>query len=303
MSGTQRRGVSLVELLTAVAIIAVLIGLLLPAVQKVRGTAARISCSNNVKQISLVLHMYHDSLDQLPPAVRLGPSPDAMPFLSWRGRLLPFVEQETLWDDTRLAYRAYRTRQDPFFEATYLGREQVLRVFICPSDGRVSSVWEVTAFGLHVRTAMSSYLGVAGTDSGRRDGIFYLDSAVRLIDLLDGSSQTLMIGERPPSTDLFFGWWYVGAGQAQSGSADADLGVREINRSGRLYHGCDRGPYTFKPRDLQDHCAAFGYWSPHPGGANFAFADGSVRFLQYTADPIMPALATRAGGETAPSLD
>lgn len=71
-----------------------------------------------------------------------------------------------------------------------------------------------------------------------------------------------------------------------------------MNRTRGRYSYCQNGPYLFQPGDLRNNCDSFHFWSTHPGGANFAFADGSVRFLSYSADPIMPALATRSGGET-----
>ena len=84
----------------------------------------------------------------------------------------------------------------------------------------------------------------------------------------------------------------------QTGSGDAVLGVRAKNLGGYA-PGCETGPYSFRGGKLTDMCSAFGYWSLHTGGANFALADGSVRFLRYEADEIMPALATRNGGESA----
>jgi prepilin-type processing-associated H-X9-DG protein len=107
-----------------------------------------------------------------------------------------------------------------------------------------------------------------------------------------------MIGERPPSKSLWFGWWYAGVGQLGTGSLDAHLGVRELNRSHRSEDkACAPGPYTFAMSDSDDPCGHFRFWSDHPGGAHFAFADGSVRFLSYSAADALPALATRAGSE------
>jgi prepilin-type processing-associated H-X9-DG protein len=107
-------------------------------------------------------------------------------------------------------------------------------------------------------------------------------------------------GERPPSADFWYGWWYAGFGQAGTGSGDMLLGVRERNRGGYIYtYFCAPGPYSFSPGRFDNQCDLFHFWSPHPGGAHFLFGDGSARFLGYAADPILPALATRAGGEVA----
>lgn len=143
---------------------------------------------------------------------------------------------------------------------------------------------------------MTSYLGVAGLNTGRADGSLFLDSNLRLNDITDGTSSTLLVGERPPSTDFRYGWWYAGWGQNKDGEGDGVLGVRTFCRE--VSSGCPEGPYHFTAGRFDNQCDAFHFWSPHPGGANFAFADGSVRFLRYSADPIMPALPTRAGGET-----
>jgi prepilin-type processing-associated H-X9-DG protein len=147
-----------------------------------------------------------------------------------------------------------------------------------------------------LRVGLTNYLGVLGTNLFRNDGVLFEQSRIRLNDITDGTTNTLMIGERPPSPDQLFGWWYAGWGQDKSGSMDLTLGVRERS----VFPGlsmCPQGPFHFQAGDLKNSCDIFHFWSPHPGGAHFAFCDGSVRFLAYSADSIMPALATRAGGE------
>jgi prepilin-type processing-associated H-X9-DG protein len=147
--------------------------------------------------------------------------------------------------------------------------------------------------------AFTAYLGVEGEDQDEKNGVLYLDSAIRFEEITDGLSRTLMVGERPPSADGYFGWWYAGEGQQRDGSADMVLGVREIC-TGTHALGCRLGPHDFGPGQITNQCDAFHFWSPHlGGGANFLFADGSVHFLSYSAAPIMVALATRAGGEAA----
>jgi prepilin-type processing-associated H-X9-DG protein len=106
--------------------------------------------------------------------------------------------------------------------------------------------------------------------------------------------------KRPPSADFQFGWWYAGAGQRSRGMADLILSVREPNLQ-KIVSGskCGPGVYPFRAAaGFDDQCGIFHFWSPHSGGAHFAFVDGSVRFLSYSANDILPALATRAGGES-----
>jgi prepilin-type processing-associated H-X9-DG protein len=128
-------------------------------------------------------------------------------------------------------------------------------------------------------------------------GMLYSGSRTRIIDATDGSSNTLLVGERPPSADMVFGWWYSGSGQLLTGQADSHLGVQERNLFGALYHGCPRVGYSFQSRERSDPCLVFQFWSYHGDGAHFALTDGSVRILTFKAASVLPALSTRAGGE------
>jgi prepilin-type N-terminal cleavage/methylation domain-containing protein/prepilin-type processing-associated H-X9-DG protein len=299
-SPDRRRALTLIELLVVIGIIAILMGLLLPAVQRVRDAAARAKCQNNLHQLMLALHQHHDTLGALPPGHRSLRNPDRMPLSGWTLSILPFLEQESLLNQATMAYR---TQPIPF-RPPHPGLATVVRIFLCPADGRISFAQE--SLRTHTTAAFTSYLGVSGRDSiTARDGVLYQDSHTRLADISDGTSTTLMLGERPPSHDFQFGWWYAGVGQRLTGSADIVLGVREPNLQ-LITAGspCGPGNYPYMPASgFNDPCGMFHFWSPHPGGSHFAFADGSVRFLAYTADPVMPALATRAGGEAAPDLD
>lgn len=155
--------------------------------------------------------------------------------------------------------------------------------------------------GIQHTVALSSYLANAGTDLRTQDGVVYRGSRTNFLHVTDGSSNTILLGERPPSPDLIYGWWYAGTGLGGSGVLDFSLTAR--HRGGRpgypQYRRCPPGPYYFAPRRFDDPCGVFHYWSPHPGGANFGFCDGSARFLRYSADAVLPALSTRAGGEAA----
>jgi prepilin-type N-terminal cleavage/methylation domain-containing protein len=281
------RGFTLLELLVVIGILAVLVGLIVPAVQRVRDAAARTRCQNNLRQIGLALHQYHDSKGVLPPGVRAYGSD--YPYLSWLARILPFVEQDPVWKQAVAAYGIDPDfRDDPPHPFASL-----IALYGCPADPRSFQLGLATG-GFHV--AFTSYLGVEGRNQTRQDGCLYLNSSVRLTDITDGTSNTLLVGERPPSADGVFGWWYGGQGQSQDGSADMVLGVRE--RNVYLAGICPPGSAVFGPGRLTNQCDMLHFWSPHlGGGANFLIADGSVHFLSYSAAPLMPALATRGGGE------
>src|SRR5262249_7393719 len=127
------------------------------------------------------------------------------------------------------------------------------------------------------------------------DGVIYESSRTRVADITDGTSNTVLVGERPPSADLFWGWWAWGA-------FDSALGVRNTypvcgTAGGLPLILCLRlFPENYRPNDTRN-CDTHHFGSAHPGGGNWLFADGSVRFLPYRANAILPALATRSSGE------
>lgn len=131
-------------------------------------------------------------------------------------------------------------------------------------------------------------------------GALYFDSHVKLTDVTDGTSNTVAVGERTPSTDFWYDWWYAGESQVRSGSGDTVLGVREVRWPNAAYaQQCPAGPYSFRTGRLAEQCDLFHFWGLHSGGANFLLVDGGVRFFPYSADAVLPALATRSGGEPA----
>ncbi len=289
----SRRAFTLIELIVVIAIISVLMGLLLSAVQKVRESAARTRCINHLKQLALASHGYHDSTGRLPPGQSLTGDQGRFKFLGWQARLLPHLEQATLWREIE---DAFSTDPKPLQFWGHPPHERILAtpvgLFACPSDARTPGPASVAPF----RFALTSYVGVEGTDHVQRNGCLFQDSSVKFSDVTDGTSSTLLIAERPPASNYKFGWWYRGWGQNQTGSAEMLLGAREINTSVNF---CNEGPYSFQAGRIDRFCDVFHFWSLHAGGAHFAFADGSVRFLNYSASDIVPALATRSGGEAA----
>lgn len=295
----RRQAFTLLELLIVLAILAVLMGLILPAVQKARDAAARVSCANNLHQIGLAAHQYHDTMGSFPPGMRSYALKNPLhPLSSWLTALLPYVEQGNLWNATVTAYQQSRS---PFKNPPHVGLATVVPIFDCPADPRSRQVQFAPRDKFHV--ALTSYLGVEGQDLYSRDGVLFRDSTIRFADITDGSSNTLLAGERPASADLQFGWWYAGAGQRFSGSGEMVLGVREPNLMPVTKGSCPPGIYSFAPGRLDNQCDMFHFWSPHLGGTFFLFADGSAHFLSYAAAPLLPALASRAGGEPATVLD
>jgi prepilin-type N-terminal cleavage/methylation domain-containing protein len=298
-SAHYRYAFTLLELLVVLAILAVLMGLLLPAVQRVRDAAARIKCANNLHQIGLAAHQYHDTMGSLPPGMRPpGPTNPPYPYASWLTMLLPYLEQGNLWNATVTAYQQARS---PYKNSPHIGMATVVSTFACPADPRSDQVQFAPRDKFN--GALTSYLGVEGQDLYRQDGLLFRNSAIRFADISDGLSNPLLAGERPASADVQFGWWYAGAGQRYSGSAETVLGVREPNLMPVTKGSCPPGIYSYAPGRLDNQCDMFHFWSPHIGGAFFLFADGSTQFLSYDAAAILPALASRAGGEAVTLTD
>ncbi len=289
-SPSSRTAFTLIELVVVIAILAILIGLLLVAVQKVRMAADRGACANKVRQLGLALHTYHDQHRHFPPGVAHPWMPplyttliDPFQLLNWSGRLLPYLEQDARWKLIEQAYQIdFRQLKNP----PHTVRFDYLDIFVCPTEGRrIRRVGHLQGFGF------TSYIGVAGTFSVLEDGMLFLDSATRFADVLDGSSNTLLLGERPAYAPRSLGRWHGGWGYW--GLGDAYLGVRDGSQDQNL---CPEGA-PFAADRLDTPCSGYHFWSFHPGGANFLFVDGSVRFLSYSAAPLLPALATRAGRE------
>ncbi|HLW65260.1 MAG TPA: DUF1559 domain-containing protein [Gemmataceae bacterium] len=306
----RRTAFTLIELLVVISIIAILIGLLLPAVQKVRESAARTQCMNNLKQIGLALHNYHDINRCLPPGYSAtmpftdGTS-DTAPGWGWASFILPDIEQDNL-------YRQLNQNL-PVQKSAVIGT--MVKVYLCPSDIYPPSAFSLPdGFGNTIcLAAPSSYAAcVGGDESGTTDltgqGVFYRNSHTRLTDITDGTSNTIMIGERAWSNAN--GIW-----------AGAIPGA--VIRRGQFNPCQPNVPGAWYPaatlvlahahlnNALTDPDGSAGmddFSSRHMGGSNFVFADGSVRFLRsvssdnsdgnYTADGLnFQAMGTRAGGE------
>jgi len=242
------RAFTLIEVLVVISIVSILMGLLLAAVQNVRQAAARVKCQNNVKQIALALHNYHDAHRRFPPGHRSLIPPQPPVFTGWPLDILPYIEQQPL---QYTAQAAFRQTPNPFANPPHTGLATVVPTYICPSDDRVSRPQVGARSGYPV--AFTCYLGISGNDASTKDGVLYQNSRTQMTEIWDGTSNTLLLGERPPSADFQFGWWYAGVGLRFTGAADMILGVREQNLA-PFQQGCPPGRYPFMPGWFSRDC-------------------------------------------------
>jgi len=287
----KRCALSLTEVLVSIALLVLLVAILLPAVQRVRGAADKLRCANQLRQIGLALHHFHQDYGRLPPTkLPAYPSKDPHEMLMYWAILLPYVEQDPLWssivDACQLSPVAY---QNP----PHHGIAAKVRLYACPADERVPGpMLDING----IRATYISYIGVGGGTVD--DGVFSSCPGIRFNAVTDGLANTLMIGERPPPDTLQAGWWYsnmIDGRWIYAKQRGPESSLRVAQPSG-LKYGC-MGPFYFGPGRAENPCDRLHFWSFHPLGANFVFADGSTRFLRYSAEPVMIPLATRAGGE------
>ena len=238
-----------------------------------------------------VLHLYHNDYDVLPSGINSDKPTQLFPNLSWLAKLLPYIEQDAAWNQSQKAYLLDRY---PFNNPPHEYFSRPMKLFACPADQRVHEA-QPTKKGYVA--GLTSYVGVLGTSWNQPDGCLYVDSKVKLSSIYDGTSHTICVGERPPSPDFWFGWWYASVGLTGTGSPDMLLGGYENNAFGSYVGSCPTGPYVFARGQIDNMCDVFHFWSLHPGGAHFLMADASVHFLNYSAAPLIPGLCTRNGGE------
>jgi prepilin-type N-terminal cleavage/methylation domain-containing protein/prepilin-type processing-associated H-X9-DG protein len=306
-----RCGFTLIELLVVIAIIAILIALLVPAVQKVRAAAARLQCQNNLKQLGLAMHHYHDTYRTFPPAYVNKGLYGATGFSfthGWAPFIFPFIELQPLHDQYRWDFPLYHPENQPVMT-------QQLKIFQCPSTpeqdrfgagyGPFQFFGTKGACGDYTITlgvdAELARLGWVDTVGDHRGALTHTPTPTltlspnpaptRFADITDGTSMTILLiedagrptlwraGQRVPAPPLEGGPWnhFKGGILLQGSTFDGST------KLGRCALNCtnDGEVYAF-----------------HAGGANAVFADGSVRFLQIGMDiRIMAGLITRAGGE------
>ena len=288
----SRRAFTLIELLVVIAIIAVLIGLLVPAVQKVREAAARAQCQNNLKQIGLALHSYHDRMKSFPAGYVSAVDArdeDLGPGWGWAAYLLDDLEQGNLKRQINFAL-------DIGNNANAAARVQSLPVFLCPSDS--SPVTTFIPADAAASLAFANYVGAFGSqsiteDPGDGDGIFYRNSKTRIADITDGTSNTLKVGER--ASRIAYSSWtgaLTGCTVAPNSPTNYGDGTAAVLCLGHIGYAEDEHTPNNPRNRVED------FSSQHTGGVNFVFADGSVHFIPDSISPVVwSALGTRAGGE------
>lgn len=342
---SRRRGFTLIELLVVIAIIAVLIALLLPAVQQAREAARRTQCRNNMKQIGLAMHNYHDIYMQFPPAytITLGPMLALVfsdPATStteddnvhgWTEVILPYMDQVNVFNQINFLHPAWAPLKFGTAVNTFVGApilpvatydypftaginnqnatDEVISTFICPSTPRTSNQTReniaallpkdaVAALQEIVNGAAIDYGPTSGARSGfydlgvapsgaeaTRDGIMLADARISITKVVDGTSQTTLMGEMAGRLDLYIKGKKTSAHSPLSTTAAAvggtpggqwnDLDTWEQWQAGSLYDGTGAGPCGVNCTNR----TGTGLYSFHPGNATILLADGAARSI------------------------
>lgn len=289
---SQKRGFTVIELLIVSAISAVLAALLLPAVQQAREAARRSTCKNNMKQLGLALHNYHDTHRVFPPGfVSIKNSNQ----IGWQTFISPFIDQAPLYNDLQSATDGWNTDWNANLKAVKLAKT-VITAYQCPTDPGSGKKNGGKGTGLNTRWVVKAGKDLKDTHVATSNylankKVFFKNSKVRMRDFTDGTSNTVMAGER--GTKVGYGGIWIGAhrwgkeeGAYSSSSILGDMLGKDKNV-----------PFTINSKASLAHRMNT-FSSSHVGGAHFNIGDGRVRFLSENINTkIYHHLATYAGGE------
>lgn len=332
LDSCRRRAFTLIELLVVIAIIAILIGLLLPAVQKVRESAARMDCQNKLKQLGVALQNYHTAYNQLPPGGRsygwpetanASHQPDPIIYnMNGLILLLPYIEQHIIfvrWNPNG-ASGNYNTSSSPLAtpNAVASGNAALaatqIPTFVCPSDPGPARITSATSSytpdaGGGVQAARSNYDFISSVNdlgsfnywksaSSTARYMFGENSTTRMIDILDGTSNTLAMGERTFNT-------FNGSTASWAYRCWTQTGIDPVGAWNTTIpaQGLNIWNYNGKQEPTGERASWYNASSLHPGGVNFVYADGSVHFIAQTIDVLsLTRMCTMADNQPIPNL-
>ena len=276
----RRKAFTLIELLVVIAIIAILVALLLPAVQQAREAARRTQCKNNLKQLGLALHNYHD-VSLTFPMGWFDNVPAGTGRWTWTAHVLPYVDQAPLYSQLDVGNNR---PQDVYNDATLRSLiQQPYSAFRCPSDTGPDLNSARLVGGNQIST--NNYMGNNGSNRLEKflpdaDGVFYFQSKVRIRDITDGTSNTIFVGERAwmlEGQTLMAGLLFM---QPDSNGNQDIGGTQGMSSGGAPINSTNTGSSV--PHSLR------GFSSNHTGGAQFLLADGAVRFISENIDHDVP---------------
>jgi prepilin-type N-terminal cleavage/methylation domain-containing protein/prepilin-type processing-associated H-X9-DG protein len=310
----RARGLTLIELLVCISIIAILIALLLPAVQSAREASRRAQCQNNLKQIGLAINGHHESHNAFPPGFKLNDATRDLltPGWGWGALILEHLEQTPLYNSenqvehisgpsqtttTRVHLSSFlcpSSITNAAFDFGYnsggfIGLEALAPAQYVASSGQVSVGYEDKKQDANIRHAGS--------------GVFFINSRTSTRDIADGTTSTIMVGERSSdvadATWVGVPWMYFSLCTKQTWSLKSCVSsmFAVLGRTGPATDIYDGDPPSGNVLNSPSS-GADGFGSKHPGGSNFLFCDGSVRFIKQTITrSTLDALSTRSGGE------
>jgi prepilin-type N-terminal cleavage/methylation domain-containing protein/prepilin-type processing-associated H-X9-DG protein len=294
----RHRGFTLIELLVVIAVVGLLLALCLPAVQAARESARRVGCAHNLRQMGLALHAYNEAVGSFPMgyvAARSSSAYETSPGWGWAALNLPYLEQRPLHDSANFNLPIECS-------ANMTTRLTVVATYVCPADRAPGKYVAVRVDDTPVgEFQTNSYAGCFGAGLEIDDqpwagnGLFFRNRSVRVLEVLDGTSTTIAVGERGACL-VKTPWVGAPSGAVSSFTSGSSLQAYALGATGRgaelvvahanvvNFNAPGTGPDDF--------------YSPHPLGGNFLFADGSVRFVRDSIRlPVFRALCTRDGGE------